>query len=136
MCIVYKYMRAYLCIITIAYAGILCYTIYRQREREYKKSRNLFKNYYTTAFKKVKYKFYFKGAIFMNMKINERYFKAAINTAATIISDETTDKIQKEKMLGCIATNIKKQLEKLDYSQQYICRDYLQRYASILYKLL
>ena len=72
----------------------------------------------------------------MNMKINERYFKTAINTAATIISDETTDKIQKEKMLYCIATNIKMQLEKLDYSQQYICRDYLQRYASILYKLL
>ena len=36
MCIVYKYMRAYLCIITIAYACILCYTIYRQREREQK----------------------------------------------------------------------------------------------------
>ena len=31
-------MRAYLCIITIAYAGILCYTIYRQREREQKKT--------------------------------------------------------------------------------------------------
>ena len=72
----------------------------------------------------------------MNMKINERYFKTAINTAATIISDETTDKIQKEKMLCCIATNIKKQLEKLDYTQQYICRSYLQRYANILYKLL
>ena len=72
----------------------------------------------------------------MNMKIDERYFKTAINTAAAIISDETTDKIQKEKMLYCIAFNIKKQLEKLNYTQQYLCRSYLQRYANILYKLL
>ena len=72
----------------------------------------------------------------MNMKIDEHYFKTAINTAAEIISNETTDKIQKEKMLSCIATNIKMQLEKLDYTQQYIYRSYLQRYANILYKLL
>ena len=72
----------------------------------------------------------------MNMKIDERYFKTAINTAAAIISDETTDKIQKEKMLRCISINIKRQLEKLDYTKQYIYRSYLQRYANILYKLL
>ena len=72
----------------------------------------------------------------MNMKIDEHYFKTAINTAAAIISNETTDKIQKEKMLCCIVTNIKRQLEKLDYAQQYIYRSYLQRYANILYKLL
>ena len=72
----------------------------------------------------------------MNMKIDEHYFKTAINTAAEIISDETTDKIQKEKMLCCIAVNINRQLEKLDYTQQFICRSYLQRYANILYKLL
>ena len=72
----------------------------------------------------------------MNMKINERYFKTAINTAAAIISDETTDQRQKEKMLCCIVANIKKQLAKLNYTQQYLCRSYLQRYANILYKLL
>ena len=72
----------------------------------------------------------------MNMKIDEHYFKTAINTAAAIISDETTDKRQKEKMLCCIAANIKRQLDKLDYTQKSIYRSYLQRYANILYKLL